>query len=200
MDTTRLIDDHLNALAAVITATPRDLIEQATNLMFESWRAGGTTYVIGNGGSAANADGLVCDFVKMTTVPGKPRFRCLSLATNMALITALVNDEGAHTMYSYQLESLVRPGDIVLALSVHGGAGEDKAGPWSQNVLQAIRVAQARGAKAIGLAGYDGGAMKDLCDVCIVVPAFNTQHVEDMHLAVGQLMCVALREKIQAVE
>jgi D-sedoheptulose 7-phosphate isomerase len=79
---------------------------------------------------------------------------------------------------------------------VHGGAGKDKAGLWSQNLLKAMKYAKEKGGKTIGIAGFDGGPMKEIADVCIIVPANSTPQVESFHLALAHLISNCLKEKI----
>ena len=110
---------------------------------------------------------------------------------------AIINDEGFDSLYEEQLKSHFREGDVLICLSVHGGAGEDKAGLWSQNLLKAMRYVQENGGKTIGLSGFDGGPMKEIADACIVVPANSTPQVESFHLALEHLICACLRQRIE---
>jgi D-sedoheptulose 7-phosphate isomerase len=119
---------------------------------------------------------------------------------NVPLVSALTNDDGWDKVYEEQLKTLFHPGDVVLAISVHGGNGKDKAGLWSQNLLRAVRYAQENGGTAIGFSGFDGGAMLDLCDVCVVVPYNTTPHVEAFHVVLHHLVTFCLAEKIRAPE
>jgi D-sedoheptulose 7-phosphate isomerase len=109
---------------------------------------------------------------------------------------ALINDEGFDNLFYEQLKTKLHKGDILICISVHGGAGSDKAGLWSQNLLRAMKYVQENGGKAIGLSGFDGGPMKEIADVCIVVPVDSTPQVESFHLALEHLICACLREKI----
>ena len=102
------------------------------------------------------------------------------------------------TCTSEQLRNFFRKGDVAVAISVHGGSGSDKAGPWSQNLLKAVKYAMDNGGKVVGLSGFDGGVLKEVSDACIVVPANSTPHVEGMHLVLTHLMCEQLRELISA--
>lgn len=85
-------------------------------------------------------------------------------------------------------------GDTFIAISVHGGSGADKAGPWSQNLLVAAKFVEDNGGKVVGLAGFDGGVLKQIADACIVVPVDSTPHVEGFHLVLTHLICARLRE------
>ena len=193
-------DQFLAEMKTIVDTIDRDKIDQIIEAMFETWENGKRMYLMGNGGSASTASHLVNDFGKCTALPGKKRFKVMGLTDNPALITALVNDNGFDNLYSEQLLNFVEPGDTLVGFSAHGGSGKDKAGLWSQNLLKAYMIAKEYGVKTIGFSGYDGGVMKDLCDICVVVPFNNTQHVENFHLSIGHLVCNRLIEKIAASE
>ena len=92
----------------------------------------------------------------------------------------------------------MRPGgDVLIGISVHGGSGSDKAGLWSQNLLRAMQVAKDEfDATVIGLSGFDGGAFRQVADVCLTVPFASTPQVESFHLALEHLITFCLKEKI----
>ncbi len=94
------------------------------------------------------------------------------------------------------LKIFIVKGDVIICFSVHGGSGRDKAGAWSQNLLKAMDYVKKNGGKTIGFAGFDGGAMKELADVCIVVPFNATPHVEAFHVVLQHLIAFRLKEKI----
>jgi D-sedoheptulose 7-phosphate isomerase len=194
------IDQFLGEMKSIVDMLDRDKIDQIIEAMFETWKNGKRMYLMGNGGSASTASHLVNDYGKCTALPGKKRFKVMGLTDNTALITALVNDNGFDNLYSEQLLNFIEPGDCLVGFSAHGGSGKDKAGMWSQNLLKAYMIAKDYGVKTIGFSGYDGGVMKDLCDVCVVVPFHNTQHVENFHLSLGHLTCNRLIQKIAASE
>ena len=194
------IDQFLLEMRSIVDKIDRDKIDQMIEAIYDTWRCGARLYFMGNGGSASTASHLVNDFGKCTALPGRKRFKVIGLTDNAALITALVNDNGFDNLYSEQLLNFIEPGDTLVGFSAHGGSGHDKAGLWSQNLLKAFLIAKEHGVKTLGFSGYDGGAMKDLCDLCLVVPFHNTQHVENFHLSVGHLICNRLIEKIGATE
>ncbi len=187
----------LAEFAEVAERFPVDDIDKAIELLFDAWKNEGKVFIIGNGGSASTATHFACDLAKTTIVEGKKRFKVISLTDNVPLITALMNDEGPASIFIEQLRNLLTEGDVVVAISVHGGSGQDKAGPWSQNLLAALQYAKDSGARTIGLAGFDGGAFKKMADVCIVVPADSTPYVESWHATLEHLISSCLKEKIQ---
>ena len=167
-----------------------------TDVLLEAWTAGSTIYVCGNGGSASTAQHLAADLFKCTIVPGKSRVRVMSLNDNMSLISALTNDEGWNEVYVQQLITWWRPGDVVLGISVHGGQGQDQAGLWSRNVVRALRYANENGGKSLGLVGFDGGTMKEICTRTLVIPAESTAHIEGLHVVIHHMITTLLRQKI----
>jgi len=190
------INSYFAELSDIINKISKEDIDKSIQILDNARKEGKRVFVIGNGGSASTATHFACDLNKYTTVDNKKRFRAISLEDNIPLVTALVNDEGWDNVYSYQLENLMDDGDCIVAISVHGGSGKDKAALWSQNLLKAVRMVQLRGGKAIGLVGFDGGALKEIADACIVVPINSTPQVEGFHLVLTHLICSIIRERL----
>ena len=191
------VTKFLTEFAQVAGRFSIDDIDKAIELLFQAWKKGKGVFIIGNGGSASTATHFACDLARTTTVEGKKRFKAISLTDNIPLLTALTNDEGFASIFVEQLKNLLQKDDVVVAISVHGGAGQDKAGPWSQNLLAAIQYAKDNSARTIGIAGFDGGAFKKMTDVCIVVPSNSTPYVESWHAALEHLICSCLKERIR---
>ncbi|HEY79428.1 MAG TPA: SIS domain-containing protein [Dehalococcoidia bacterium] len=171
-------------------------IDRAVELLFAAWKREGQVFTCGNGGSASTATHFACDLAKTTIVDDRKRFRAYCLNDNIPLVSALINDDGFDNLFYEQLKNSFREGDVLICISVHGGAGSDKAGLWSQNLLKAMKYASDNGGKTIGLSGFDGGPMKDIADACIVVPIDSTPQVESFHLVLEHLICARLRQKI----
>ena len=172
-------------------------IDSAIELLFNAWENGNQVFICGNGGSASTATHFTCDLAKTTIIPGKERFRVECLNDNIPLMLALINDDGFDNLFIEQLKAKFREGDVLITISVHGGAGKDKAQLWSQNLLKAMKYAQEHEGKTIGLSGFDGGPMKEIADACIVVPANSTPQVESFHLAVEHAICSCLKQRIE---
>lgn len=196
MSTINQIQNYFEDLRDIINKISKEDIDKAIQVLDTARKEGKRIFIIGNGGSASTATHFACDLNKYTSVDGKKRFRAISLEDNVPLITALVNDEGWDSVYSYQLENLMDDGDCIVAISVHGGSGKDKAALWSQNLLKAVKIVQSRGGKAVGLVGFDGGALKEIADACIVVPINSTPQVEGFHLVLTHLICSLVREQL----
>jgi len=151
--------DHMATLTKTIsTAGLTTLIQW----MDEAARDDKTIFVVGNGGSGAVASHWVNDLGPNSVVDGKPGFRVMSLTDNGGLLTALGNDASFEEVFEIQLKSFMRPGDLVIALSVSGN---------SPNILRAIEYANANGARTFGCAGMDGGQLAQISNQSIVVPS-----------------------------
>lgn len=198
MSNSAYIEKFLEGVQEIAARLDRKSLDRAIDALFSAWTRGGTIFTCGNGGSAGTAQHLAADLFKCTIAPGRPRLRAVSLVDNVPLVSALTNDDGWDKVYEEQLKTLFRRGDVVLAISVHGGSGKDKAGLWSQNLLRALQYARDNGGTAIGFSGFDGGAMRELCDICVVVPYNTTPHVEAFHVVLHHLITFCLAEKIRA--
>jgi D-sedoheptulose 7-phosphate isomerase len=121
----------------------------------------------------------------------------LCLNDNMPLVSALTNDFGFEQVFVRQLETWWEAGDVALGVSVHGGAGGTQAGPWSRNVLAALRHANDSGGSSLGLMGFDGGAMRSMCTASVTVPGDSTPHTEGLHAVLHHLIATALRARIE---
>lgn len=193
------IDVYLRQTAEIALATSREDLESVIDTLFGAYLADRTIFTCGNGGSAANASHLACDIAKFTWAEGKRRFKCSSLCDNAALVSALTNDVGFHRIFVDQLDGRIGAGDVLVCLSVHGGSGADKAGPWSQNLVLAADFAKKQGAKVVALVGYEGGALRKMADASVVVPragdgTTSTPHVEGFHEVYHHLICERLRQ------
>lgn len=174
-------------------------LDQAIEVLFEAWLSGRWVYVMGNGGSASTATHLAADLTKtICHTPEDRGLKTLALVDNIPLVSATVNDWGWDNVYVQQLKTLYVDGGIGIAFSVHGGSGRDTSGQWSQNVLKGLQYIKDRGGKTIGFSGFDGGPMKELADIGIVVPANSTPIVEGMHVVLHHLVVFGLKEKIAA--
>lgn len=172
-------------------------ISRVVDVLFEAWRNGTWVFVIGNGGSAGTATHFVADLVKTTVnSPEEKGIRAIALADNIPLVSAATNDWGWPDVYQGALNTYWERGSVVIAFSVHGGSGGDKAGTWSQNLLKALQFAKDHGGTAVAFSGFDGGAMKNLADISVVVPADSTPLVESFHVVLAHLIAFRLKELI----
>jgi D-sedoheptulose 7-phosphate isomerase len=195
------IESYLKDMKEIVDRLDRGKIDRIIELLFSAWKEGKTVFIMGNGGSASTATHLACDLAKCTIVEGKRRFKVICLNDNIPLMSALINDNGFDNLFSEQLKNLMQKNDYLIGFSVHGGEGKDKAGLWSQNLLKAMHLAKEEyQATLIGFSGFDGGAMKDMADECLVIPFNSTPQVESFHLAVEHLVSNCLKKKIEEYE
>jgi len=190
------IDEYLSEVSKIASDLDRGEIDKAISILYGAWNSDNQVFVIGNGGSASTSTHFACDLNKWVSDGAERKFRAFALVDNIPLMSALTNDNGWGDVYAEQLRNFFRKGDVLVAISVHGGSGSDKAGPWSQNLLKAVKYVKENGGKVVGLAGFDGGVLKTAADACIVVPAESTPHVEGMHLVLTHLMSEQLRALI----
>ncbi len=131
-----------------------------------------TAFVIGNGGSAAIADHLCCDFTKGTFSPPSAAIRTRSLMSHTALYTALANDCGFEHVFALQIQMYAEPGDILIAIS---SSGESK------NIINGALAAKKKGMTVVSLTGFDGGVLNKMSDIPMHIPFSNYGVVEDAH-------------------
>jgi D-sedoheptulose 7-phosphate isomerase len=182
---------YFRRLSAVTPLIPLDTVDRIADVLWKTYSNNRTLFMFGNGGSAALASHVACDLGKGTAVSGKRRFRTVALTDNIPLITAWANDARYDDIFAEQLNNLVDAGDAVLAIS---GSGN------SRNVLNALRVARQAGAVTVGLAGFAGGKMKELCDFCLVVPSDNMQIIEDLHVSITHSIYTSLLHRLMSDE
>jgi D-sedoheptulose 7-phosphate isomerase len=133
---------------------------------------GARLWVAGNGGSAAIADHLLCDWVKGTFTPSQPPIHVHSLVSDTALLTACANDFGYEAGFSRQIEMQAQRGDVLICISASGN---------SPNILAALRMASSMGLRTIAFTGFGGGESVRLADISLHIAAHNYGVVEDSH-------------------
>ena len=150
-------------------------------------RGGGTLFFAGNGGSAADAQHIAAEYVVryQTTRPG---LSAIALTTDTSVLTACANDLGFDEVFARQVESHVRPGDLLV---LHSTSGE------SPNVIRAAQSAKARGVPVVAFLGKSGGPLKALADVALVVPADETARIQELHLAIEHIICDIVEERMK---
>jgi D-sedoheptulose 7-phosphate isomerase len=188
------ITSYLGRLQSAIDDLPLERLETMGEMLYRAYRNERQVFTVGNGGSASTASHIAADLGKNTISPNMRRFRILSLNDNAAIVTALANDLGYENVFSEQLINLIRPGDLLIAVSASGN---------SPNVLNAIHYAREQCAEVIGVLGFDGGSAAKIADVAIVVPSFDYGVVEDLHLIINHILVdyfkARLAEDLQCV-
>ena len=173
MDFNNAIKKYLEIEINVLKKLDIGLINQAINLILETYHNNKTIYIFGNGGSSATASHYQNDFNKGISeyVERKFRFQCLN--DNIATLMAIANDIGFEEVFRFQLKNKLEKGDIIIAIS---GSGN------SQNIINAVEYAKVCGNKIIGITGFSGGKLKELSDVSLNVPINSMQITEDVHM------------------
>jgi phosphoheptose isomerase len=165
-----------------------DDIAGAAELLIASLRTGGKLLICGNGGSAADAQHLATEFVSTLTIDNpRPSIPAIALTTDSSLITAIANDFGVEGVFARQVESLGRPGDVLIAISTSGN---------SANVVRAAERARSQDLRVIALTGETGGALAPLADAAVRVPSTVTAHIQECHLAVEQLLALLVERSL----
>jgi len=182
------LQDYLSQLREVLDELDPERLEELADRVHAARLAGRRVFIIGNGGSAATASHYCCDFAKGASVPGLPRIKAMSLTDNVSLMTAVGNDIDYDSLFSEQLDVLVEPGDILIAITASGN---------SPNILKAVELAKARGAFTVGLIGFGGGKLKPMVDLDITVRSRNYGPVEDMHLILDHVLAQYLRARAE---
>jgi D-sedoheptulose 7-phosphate isomerase len=155
------------------------VIDQAAATMTQAIRVGHKVMFCGNGGSAADSQHLAAELMGRYLKDRKP-LPAVALTVDTSALTAIANDYSYADIFSRQLRGLGNRGDVLVALSTSGN---------SENVLRAVGVAREIGIATIGMTGRDGGKLRTACDLAICVPADETNHVQEMHIAVGHYLC-----------
>jgi len=184
-----MVERYLGEIEVAVRRIDRDGVRAVVDALFACWARGGTTYLIGNGGSAATASHMMNDLTKCTIVEGRRRFRALALTDCVPVMTAFANDQSYEDIFIEPLRAHLDARDVVLALS---GSGN------SPNVIHAIAFAKEMGAVTIGLCGDTGGRLALLADVAVRIPAARIGQQEDGHLILNHAIALALHERIAA--
>lgn len=173
------IREYLDLEIKTLQSLDIDKIDEAMQLIRETYEKEGTIYIFGNGGSSATASHYQNDFNKGISEYVEKKFRFACLNDNMATVMAIANDIGFEEVFRFQLKKKLQPNDIVIAIS---GSGNSK------NVLNAVEYAKSCGNKIIGMTGFDGGKLADMSDVSLHVPIHSMQVTEDIHMVFDHLM------------
>ncbi len=175
----RFVSDYISELKEVLERIPVEGFEQMVELIMDAYEDGRSIFIMGNGGSGSTASHFACDINKGASFGREKRFRVICLNDNVPTMLAYSNDLSYEDVFAEQLKNFLAPGDVVIGIS---GSGN------SENVLRAVGYARDKGARTIGLVGFDGGRLARLVDVPIVVDVNDMQKVEDIHLVITHMV------------
>lgn len=184
MNTNERIDRYLSTAISTITDLDRAAVASMVDALKSARLRNATVFLAGNGGSAATASHFATDLQKSTLSTDAPRLRCVSLADNVALLTAWANDHEFARVFAEPLENLARPGDVLIAISASGN---------SPNIVSAVEAARRLGMVVIGLSGFNGGRLRACSDISVHVPVDSYELAEDAHLMICHLVTVSLK-------
>jgi len=156
-----------------------DLIEIAANICINSLKSGNKILIIGNGGSAADAQHIAAEIIGRYKLERKG-LPAIALTTDTSVITSISNDFGYLSVFTRQVEALANKDDVLIAISTGGS---------SSNIISALKLARELNCKTIGFSGKDGGDFNDLCDVNLLVASDDTPRIQEMHILIGHTIC-----------
>jgi D-sedoheptulose 7-phosphate isomerase len=178
-DTARAAIRELAATATRTADRLADDVARAATRVRDTARAGRTLYFCGNGGSAADAQHLATEYV-VRYRRNRRAYPAVALTTDTSLLTACGNDFGFDHVFERQVQALCRAGDVLVIDSTSGN---------SPNVPPAARAAREAGAQVLARSARDGGALRELADVNVIIPTDRTDRAQELHLCVGHLIC-----------
>lgn len=169
----------LAALAQTVSERLGPELDAALAMVRETVAGGGTLFFCGNGGSAADAQHLATEYV-VRYMRNRRAYPAVALTTDTSLLTAAGNDLGFDQIFSRQVEALARTGDLLI---IHSTSGH------SPNVLRAADAARAKGVRVLAFSARDGGALRGLADLSIIIPTDRTDRAQELHLCIEHLIC-----------
>lgn len=186
-DLSTLVATQLERSIRTLTAVSEDedlhrALVLAGRAIADSMNQGGKLLVAGNGGSAADAQHIVAEFVARLN-RNRAALPAIALSTDTSILTAIGNDFLFDNIFERQVEALGRAGDVFLAISTSGNA---------KNLLVALRLCRERGITTVGFLGNKGGAALDLCDHKVVIPSRITMHIQESHIALEHILCLVV--------
>lgn len=162
------------------------LIENASLEVLKAYKNGKKTLLAGNGGSAADAQHIAGEFVSRFYFD-RPGIASIALTTDTSILTAIGNDYGYENLFARQVQAQGVKGDVFIGISTSGN---------SKNILKALEVCKEKDILSIGLTGASGGAMKELCDICIKAPSSCTPRIQESHILIGHIICAIVEEEL----
>ena len=162
-------------------------IEMLAKKTIECFNKGGKVILMGNGGSAGDAQHIAAEFVGRYKKERKS-YPALALNTNTSSLTAIGNDYGYDVSFSRQVEGFAKPGDIVIGISTSGN---------SKNVYKALELAKQKGCYTAAFLGKDGGTIKDIADLPLIVRSNNTPRIQECHIFIGHTLCELVDKELK---
>lgn len=182
-----ILNDSFNNLQKVISDKGLILeIETITTKIIKAFKDGNKLLLCGNGGSASDAQHIAAELSGRFIKERKPLY-AEALHVNSSYMTAVSNDYGFEYTYSRMLEAIGKKGDVLIALSTSGN---------SENVVNAVKMANSLDMLSVGMSGGTGGKIKELCQHNIIIPSSNTARIQEAHIIVGHIFCQIIEDKL----
>jgi len=180
-----MIQNELQAHQATINKTIDTLIpdiQSASELMVKVLSSGNKILLVGNGGSAADAQHIAAELTGRYKSERKG-LPAIALTTDTSALTAISNDYGYGRVFDRQVEALANPGDLLIGISTSGN---------SDNIISAFRLAKELKCATLGMSGRSGGKMNEVCDLNLIIPSDDTPRIQEMHILIGHILCQAV--------
>ena len=166
----------------------QDSIVRAVAQLLSTVKKGGKILLCGNGGSAADAQHIAAELVvRLTSKNDRPAIAAQALTVDTSVLTAAANDYGFRFVFSRQIEALGRLGDTLIAISTSGN---------SPNIIEAVNMAHEKGLYVIGFLGGDGGKLKKLVDLPLLIPSDSTARIQEAHILIAHIICDILEHEL----
>ncbi len=173
----KTVDEHILIASSIVDLLPD--IGKVASILIDTFSRGNKLLICGNGGSASDAQHIAAELVGRF-VKERAGLPAIALNTDTSILTSVGNDYGYESIFSRQIQALSKPGDVVMGISTSGN---------SQNVVKALKIASTLDCQTIGLLGKDGGEIKEIADINIIVPSNSTARIQEMHILIGHMLC-----------
>jgi len=191
MDAKKFIIDSLNESAETKLKIKDQLMNEilkAVDILSDCYKAGNKLLLCGNGGSAADCQHIATELmIRLSHHIERPALPAIALTTDTSNLTAGGNDIGFENVFARNVEGLGNKGDVLLAISTSGN---------SPNAIKAVEMAHRKGMKVIGFLGGNGGKLKSIVDLPIVIPSLNVQRIQEGHITVAHIICELVEDKL----
>ncbi len=181
------INERIELKQKVISSSSLiDSITETSSICIKALQNGRKIMLAGNGGSAGDSQHIAGELVNRFHFD-RDGLAAVALTTDTSVITAIANDYDYNQIFSRQIESIGKPGDIFFAITTSGNSG---------NIITAAKAANKIGVKVVGLTGEDGGQLAEFCDVLIAVPSKGTPEIQEIHILVAHMVCSIIESEI----
>ncbi len=180
---------YFSDIKSALDKVDLNIFKEINKLIFNTLKDGTQIFTMGNGGSGMTASHFVCDLNKGIGFGKNKKFKCISLVDNLPILMAYANDLSYSDIFCEQLKNFMNEKDIVIGFS---GSGN------SENVIKAIEFANKKGAVTVGFSGFNGGKLSEIVMYSIIVPIYDMQKSEDIHLILSHLIMQTMERMLKS--